>query len=133
MIVDDSGHRKSGDATDGVGRQYIGEIGKTDNGIVLVTTYLYDGVRRLPLDVALYQHASSLEQGKADPNFKKKPDLALELIEQCLKRGYRPGVTVIDALYGNNTPNLCAVGVEEIDLRSSDCQKPSSDLPTANR
>ncbi len=100
------GHRKSGDATDGVGRQYIGEIGKTDNGIVLLTTYLYDGVRRLPLDVALYQHASSLEQGKTDPNFKKKPDLALELIEQCLKRGYRPGVTVIDAGYGNNTPFL---------------------------
>jgi SRSO17 transposase len=47
-----------GAATDGVGRQYIGEIGKTDNGIVLLTTYLYDGVRRLPLDVALYQHAS---------------------------------------------------------------------------
>lgn len=29
------------------------EIGKTDNGIVLLTTHLYDGVRRLPLDVAL--------------------------------------------------------------------------------
>lgn len=35
LILDDSGHRKSGDATDGVGRQYIGEIGKTDNGVVL--------------------------------------------------------------------------------------------------
>jgi len=106
LIVDDSGHRKSGAATDGVGRQYIGEIGKTDNGIVLLTTYLHDGVRRLPLDVALYQHASSLEQGKADPDFKKKPDLALDLIDQCLGRGYRPGVTVIDAGYGNNTPFL---------------------------
>lgn len=59
LIVDDSGHRQSGDTTDGVGRQYIGEIGKTDNGIVLVTTHLYDRVRRLPLDVSLYQHASS--------------------------------------------------------------------------
>ncbi|MBV9387202.1 MAG: IS701 family transposase [Chroococcidiopsidaceae cyanobacterium CP_BM_ER_R8_30] len=106
LIVDDSGHRKSGTATDGIGRQYIGEIGKTDNGIVLLTTYLHDGVRRLPLDVALYQHASSLEQGKADPNFKKKPDLALDLVDQCLKRGYRPGVTVVDAGYGNNTPFL---------------------------
>lgn len=106
LIVDDSGHRKSGNATDGVGRQYIGEIGKTDNGIVLLTTYLHDGVRRLPLDIALYQHASSLEQGKADPKFKKKPDLALELIDQCLQRGYQPGVTVVDAGYGNNTPFL---------------------------
>lgn len=104
LIVDDSGHRKSGDATAGVGRQYIGEIGKTENGIVLLTTHLYDGVRRLPLDVALYQHARSLEQGKDDPEFVKKPDLALQLIDQCLQRGYRPGVTVVDAGYGNNTP-----------------------------
>ena len=104
LIVDDSGHRKSGDATAGVGRQYIGEIGKTENGIVLLTTHLYDGVRRLPLDVALYQHASSLEQGKDHPGFVKKPDLALQLIDQCLQRGYRPGVTVVDAGYGNNTP-----------------------------
>jgi SRSO17 transposase len=29
-IVDDSGHRQSGNFTEGVGRQYIGEIGKTD-------------------------------------------------------------------------------------------------------
>lgn len=48
LIVDDSGHRKSGNFTAGVGRQYIGEIGKTDNGIVVVTTHLYDGKKSLP-------------------------------------------------------------------------------------
>lgn len=48
LIVDDSGHRKSGNFTAGVGRQYIGEIGKTENGIVVVTTHLYDGVKSLP-------------------------------------------------------------------------------------
>ena len=48
LIVDDSGHRKSGNFTAGVGRQYIGEIGKTDNGIVVVTTSGGDnGVRAL--------------------------------------------------------------------------------------
>lgn len=61
LIIDDSGHRKSappaprfprrqdgarsGNLTAGVGRQYIGEIGKTDNGVVVVTTHLYDGVK----------------------------------------------------------------------------------------
>ena len=39
LIIDDSGHRKSGNFTAGVGRQYIGEIGKTDNGNVVVTTH----------------------------------------------------------------------------------------------
>ena len=40
LIIDDSGHRKSGKETAGIGRQYIGEIGKTDSGVVLVTTHL---------------------------------------------------------------------------------------------
>jgi SRSO17 transposase len=106
LIVDDSGHRKSGNFTAGVGRQYIGEIGKIENGIVVVTTHLYDGVKSLPLDLELYQHANSLEGGKKDPEFIKKPDLALALIERSLERGYRPGIVLIDAGYGNNTSFL---------------------------
>ncbi len=102
LIVDDSGHRKSGNFTAGVGRQYIGEIGKTDNGIVVVTTHLYDGKKSLPLDIELYQHASSLPEGKKDSEFKKKPELALDLIDRSKQRGYRPGIVLIDAGYGNN-------------------------------
>ncbi len=88
--------------TAGVGRQYIGEIGKTDNGNVVVTTHLYDGKKSLPLDIELYQHADSLPEGKEDPKFKKKPELALGLIDKSLKRGYRPGIILIDSAYGNN-------------------------------
>ncbi len=106
LIVDDSGHRKSGNFTAGVGRQYIGEIGKTDNPIVVVTTHLHDGKKSLPLDLELYQHANSLREGKKDPEFKKKPELALALIERSLMRGYRPSIVLIDAGYGNNTTFL---------------------------
>ncbi len=106
LIVDDSGHRKSGNFTAGVGRQYIGEIGKTDNGNVVVTTHLYDGKKSLPLDIELYQHATSLAEGKKDPEFKKKPTLAGELIDKSLNRGYRPGIVLIDSSYGNNTSFL---------------------------
>lgn len=38
------------------------------------------------------------------PKFVKKPELALQLIDRCLARGYRPGITLVDAGYGNNTP-----------------------------
>ena len=48
-----------------MGRQYIGEIGKTDNGIVVVTTYLYDGVKGLP--IALYQKADYFTRRKKRP------------------------------------------------------------------
>jgi SRSO17 transposase len=114
LIVDDSGHRKSGNFTAGVGRQYIGEIGKTDNGIVVVTTHLYDGKKSLPLDIELYQHASSLPEGKKDSSFKKKPELALELIDRCKQRGYRPGIVLIDAGYGNNKTFLLELEKREL-------------------
>jgi SRSO17 transposase len=54
----------------------------------VVTTHLYDGKKSLPLDIELYQHASSLPQGKKDLEFKKKPELALTLIDRSLSRGY---------------------------------------------
>jgi SRSO17 transposase len=73
---------------------------------VVVTTHLYDGKKSLPLDLELYQHASSLAQGKKDIEFKKKPELALTLIDRSLERGYRPGIVLIDAGYGNNTTFL---------------------------
>ena len=38
-IIDDYVHRKRGNFRDGVGRKYIGEIGKRDTGIVVVTTH----------------------------------------------------------------------------------------------
>ena len=37
LIIDDTGDRKKGNATDYVKRQYIGNLGKVENGIVSVT------------------------------------------------------------------------------------------------
>ena len=73
---------------------------------MVVTTHLYDGQKSLPLDIELYQHGDSLPEGKKDPEFKKKPTLALELIDKSLRRGYRPGIVLIDSSYGNNTSFL---------------------------
>ena len=106
LILDDSGHRKSGSATAGVGRQYIGQIGKVDNGVVMVTSHAFSGTKGVPLDVQLYKHASSLEKGKEDPEFQKKPDIALKLIQTCLDRGLTPGLVLLDAGYGNNSTLL---------------------------
>ncbi|MEV6153675.1 transposase [Nonomuraea sp. NPDC052129] len=38
LVIDDSGDRKDGTATAHVGRQWLGRFGKTDNGVVTVTT-----------------------------------------------------------------------------------------------
>ncbi len=53
-------------------------------------------------------------EGKEDPDFTKKPDLALALIDRCLARGLQPGSVLLDAGYGNNGPLL--VEIEKRDL-----------------
>ena len=109
LVLDDSGHRKSGSHTDGVARQYIGQIGKVDNGAVVVTTHACDNKRCLPLDLSQYFPASSLAKGKEDENFKTKPTIAIELIDKCLERDLKPGRVVADSFYGDNTKFLQAL------------------------
>ena len=46
--------QKNGNLTAGVGGQYIPEMGKTDNCIVVVRTCFYDCVKSLPLDIAFF-------------------------------------------------------------------------------
>ena len=38
LVIDDSGDRKDGTKTAHVGHQWLGRYGKTDNGVVTVTT-----------------------------------------------------------------------------------------------
>ena len=109
LVIDDSGHRKSGSQTDGVARQYIGQIGKVDNGVVAVTSHAVDEVRGIPLDIAQYFPASAFEKGKDDEGFKTKPELALELIDSCIRRDLKPGRVLIDSFYGNSGPFLIAL------------------------
>lgn len=109
LILDDSGHRKSGEETDGVGRQYIGQIGKVDNGVVAVSTHAYDGLRGYPLDIVQYFPPSAFEKGKKDEAFKTKPQLALELIDASLRRNLCPGLLLADSFYGNSRPFLMAL------------------------
>ena len=109
LIIHDYDHRKRGNFKDGVGRQYIGEIGKRDNGIVVVITHLYDGSKSLPLNIELYHHGGSLPKGKQDPLFENKPELGIKLIDLTLSRGYQPGIVIIDAGYGHNRSFLLKI------------------------
>ena len=52
LVIDDTGDRKDGSATDHVARQYLGSVGKVDNGIVAVTTLWADEDCYYPLHVS---------------------------------------------------------------------------------
>jgi SRSO17 transposase len=103
LVLDDTGDRKDGTATAHVGRQYLGSVGKTDNGIVAVTTLWADGRVHYPLHFAPYTPASRFPDGKGDPRFRTKPQIALALIEGALAAGIPFRAVVADCFYGDNT------------------------------
>ena len=102
LVIDDTGDRKSGKQTAHVGRQYLGSIGKIDNGLVVVSTLWADEERYYPLHAEPYTPARRLPQGKADAAFRTKPRIALQLIEAALNAGVLFRAIVADSGYGAN-------------------------------
>src|SRR5213078_5106469 len=102
LVLDDTGDRKAGTHTAHVGRQYLGSIGKLDNGIVAVTTVWADERVYYPLHYAPYTPASRLPKGLADPAFRTKPQLAAALIEQARGAGVPFRAIVADCFYGDH-------------------------------
>jgi hypothetical protein len=102
LVIDDTGDRKAGSKTAHVARQYLGSVGKTDNGIVAVTSLWADEQVYFPLHVAPYTPASRLPAGKRDPAFRTKPKIAVELIDAVLETGVAFRAVVADCFYGDN-------------------------------
>lgn len=102
LVLDDTGDRKDGCATDHVARQYLGSVGKIDNGIVAVTTLWANEARYYPLHVVPYTPEGRLAGGKQDPAFHTKPQLALALVEQAIAAGIPFQAIVADCAYGDN-------------------------------
>ena len=102
LVLDDTGDRKDGHATTHVARQYLGSIGKVDNGIVAVTSLWADGQCYWPIHVEPYTPASRLPAGKGDQCFRTKPAIALNLVERAQATGVAFRAVVADSAYGEN-------------------------------
>ncbi len=103
LILDDSGVPKKDEATQGVKRQYIGQLGKVANGQVFVTSHYAEQRCHWPVDLLPYVPDNWLEGGKADPAFRTKIKLTLELADRAVAWGLRFRAIVAEAWYGHNT------------------------------
>jgi hypothetical protein len=102
LVVDDTGDRKDGTATAHVTRQYLGSVGKIDNGIVAVTSLWADERVYWPVHVVPYTPASRLPGKERDPLFRTKPQLAVELVDAAREAGIGFRAVVADCAYGDN-------------------------------
>lgn len=78
IIIDETGDNKKGKTTDYVKRQYIGNIGKVENGIVSVNAYgLIEGMT-IPLISEVYKPKERLKEGDT---YKSKPEIAAGIVK----------------------------------------------------
>jgi len=102
LVLDETGIKKDGIKTDHVARQYLGSLGKVDNGIVAVSSLFADERFYYPLHVAPYTPAERLRKGKKDQAFRTKPQIAMQLVDAALSLGVAFRAVVGDCLYGES-------------------------------
>jgi len=102
LVIDETGDRKDGKKTAHVGKQYLGGIGKIENGVVSVSSLWADERLYYPLMVEPYTPAHHFGGGKADPAFRTKLQIALELVGAALGAGLPFRAVVADIFYGEH-------------------------------
>ena len=101
LVIDDSGDRKDGRKTAHVGRQWLGRYGKTDNGVVTVTTLWADERVYYPVHAVPYTPARHFAKGKTDPAFRTKLQIGAGLAVQAQDAGLTFRAVVADSGYGD--------------------------------
>src|SRR6266550_1003797 len=101
LVIDDSGDRKDGSKTAHVGRQYLGRYGKTDNGVVTVTTVWADERVYYPVHAVPYTPARHFAKGKGDPGFRTKLAIGADLAAKARAAGFVFRAVAADSAYGD--------------------------------
>jgi SRSO17 transposase len=83
-----------------VARQYIGNVGKIENGMVSVNAYGVLEHTTFPLLFKVFKPEKRL---KDSDTYQTKPQLAVELIEQIKQAGFHIDLVLADSLYGESS------------------------------
>jgi SRSO17 transposase len=109
LIIDESGFVKQGKKSVGVARQWLGRIGKVDNGQVAVYGALVKGRYTTLIDTRLYLPEKWVDDRKRcikagipekEIVFRTKEELALEIVRRARAKGLLFGWVGADAGYG---------------------------------
>jgi SRSO17 transposase len=100
VVIDETGDRKKGKKTDYVARQYLGSVGKVDNGIVSVNAYGVYSHITFPLIVKVFKPEGTLKEGE---KYQTKIELASEIITELIDEGFNIELVLADSLYGESS------------------------------
>ena len=108
LLIDEVGFRKKGTMSVGVGSQYLGCLGKTDNGQVFVAAGLSKGKLFTPIDMRLFMpkkwESDTVRREKChvpqEWKHQSKPVIAKQIIDEVIQKGIKFDYVNFDALYG---------------------------------
>lgn len=111
FIVDDTGFPKKGRYSVGVARQYSGTLGRVDNCQLATSLHVATDNASGCIGMRLYlpeEWASDIKRRRSvgvpdDVVFKRKWQLAIELLDEALEWELKPRVTLADSGYGDST------------------------------
>ncbi len=107
LCIDETGDQKYGTTTDYVSRQYIGNLGTVETGLVSVNAYgVLDSVT-FPL---LFQVFKPDRRLKPTDTYHTKPSIASHLVRTLVRAGFAIELVLADALYGESGPFLQTLG-----------------------
>lgn len=110
-IIDESSHLKKGKESIGVAKQYAGVVGKIENCQVAVYSSLVNDTRATIINEKLFlpktwtSNIKRCDKAKIPEQhriYKTKPELALDMIDEDVKRGVKFDWIGGDGLYGHN-------------------------------
>lgn len=114
LCIDETGDKKKGKTTDYVKRQYIGNLGKIENGIVAVTAFGVIENITFPITFEIFKPKDRLkeievekeingEKIKQKEEHKTKIQIAKEMVEEIVKKGFKIKIVLADSEYGEAT------------------------------
>ena len=112
LVIDGTGDRKKGHATDYVQRQYIGNLGKIENGIVSVDAYGVLDDMTFPLSFEVFKPTGRLKEGE---RHRSKPQIAAAMVKELHELGFEFDLVLADSEYGESSSNFVSV-LEELQL-----------------
>jgi SRSO17 transposase len=98
--IDETGDRKKGNTTDYVVRQYIGNIGKIENGIVSVNAYGLVEQLTFPLLFKVFKPKHRL---KPKDVYQTKLQLGQSIIAELVSFGFKIELVLADSFYGESS------------------------------
>src|SRR5215211_2999913 len=102
LIIDEHGDRKWGKHTAHVGKQWLANVGKTENGVISVSSLWADEGVYYPVDFEPYTPAHHFQGGKEDSEFRTKLQIASQLVERSIGREVPFRAVVAYSFYGED-------------------------------